>query len=278
MLLRVKRVRWLRALTVFTVAAVLVSVPAAATAQVAVPVLESLDPAEASTAGGTVITVTGTDLDSAAFVFVDETEVSFTPVSPTQLQFAAPANDAGTTTVTVTNAGGTPSNGLALRYEPPATPAPVLESLTPRIVQSTGGTPVTITGSNLTDATVAVGDQTPQVTSNTATTVVFVAPPSREEALIVTVSTPGGGRSNPLVLDYQTSDTAEPPAPPTETVEPPAPPAQPTDESGGADEGDTTDDALPATGVDMAPGLALALALILLGSIVVVAARRPSRR
>lgn len=278
MLVRAKdRVQWARALAVLAVGAVLVSVPEAARAQAAVPVLESLDPAVASTAGGTVITVTGTALDSAAFVFVDETEVGFTPVSPTQLQFTAPANEAGTTTVTVTNAAGTPSNGLELRYEQPSTPAPVLVSLTPRIVPGSGGTPVTITGSNLADATVSVGDQTPQITSNTATSVVFIAPPSREEALIVIVTTPGGGRSNPLVLDYQTSDTAEPPTPPTDTAEPPAPPAEPTDESRGADGEDTSDEALPATGADAAPGLAVALALIVFGS-VLLAARRPSRR
>lgn len=272
----IDRSLWRLALAVLAVGAVLLwPAPDAARAQAVVPVLQSLDPAVASTAGGTVITVTGTDLDSAAFVFVDETEVSFTPVSATQIQFTAPANEAGTTTVTVTNADGTPSNGLGLRYEIPATPAPVIDSLTPRIVQGSGGTPVTIMGSNLTDATVNVGDQTPQVTSNTATTVVFVAPPSREEALIVTVSTPGGGQSNPLVLDYQTPDTAEPP--PTETAEPPAPPTDPTDDSPAVDQDGTSDDELPATGVEVAPGLAVALSLILFGSIL-VAARRPSRR
>jgi hypothetical protein len=247
----------------------LAAAPQRAEAQELAPELIALDPAVASTEGGTIIALEGRNLDQAAVLFVGETEVEFTADSATLLTFTAPANVAGTVPVTVTDGSGTPSNALELTYRPPPTPTPVITSLTPRIVTPGLGQSVTIAGFNLANATVMVGSSSPEVTSNTDTTVVFVAPSTTEEALIVTVSTPGGGTSNPLVLDYRQPTATESPAPG------PAGGTGSTSSGGGAT--DASEPGLPATGVDAAAALAVAATLGVFGA-AFLGARRLSRR
>ncbi|WP_405584205.1 beta strand repeat-containing protein [Streptomyces sp. NBC_01190] len=74
---------------------------------VAGPVLTSLIPNQGAAAGGTIVTLTGTNLTGATAVLFGGVPAPFTAVSDTQLVATAPAGAAGPVTVTVVTPGGT---------------------------------------------------------------------------------------------------------------------------------------------------------------------------
>ncbi|MEU2630031.1 IPT/TIG domain-containing protein, partial [Kitasatospora sp. NPDC007106] len=109
------------------------------------PTLSSLTPGQGPAGGGTIVTLTGTNLTGAtAVTFGSTAATSYTVVSPSQITATAPPGS-GTVQVKVTTADGT-SNGLSFTY----VPAPALSSLTPGQGPAGGGTIVTLTGTNLT--------------------------------------------------------------------------------------------------------------------------------
>lgn len=75
------------------------------------PALTSLSPNQGPTAGGTTVTLTGTNLADVTAVRFGTTAAAFTIVSATQITATAPAGSAGAVQVTVTSPGGT-SAGL----------------------------------------------------------------------------------------------------------------------------------------------------------------------
>ncbi|MFE7837761.1 IPT/TIG domain-containing protein [Streptomyces sp. NPDC057474] len=75
------------------------------------PVLVSLVPDLGPTDGGTVVTLTGSDLAATTTVQFGAVSASFTVASPTQITTVVPTGPAGPVTVTVTTPAGT-SNGL----------------------------------------------------------------------------------------------------------------------------------------------------------------------
>ncbi|MET9845715.1 IPT/TIG domain-containing protein [Streptomyces ossamyceticus] len=75
------------------------------------PTLLATVPDQGPTHGGTVITLTGTNLAATTEVRFDATPVPFTVVSPTQITAVAPAGTDGPVSVTVTTPAGT-SNAL----------------------------------------------------------------------------------------------------------------------------------------------------------------------
>ncbi|GGO99703.1 hypothetical protein GCM10012280_66770 [Wenjunlia tyrosinilytica] len=159
----------------------------------AVPVITGLSPNGGSNAGGTPVTITGTDFTGATLVKFGSVSVSFTPVSATQITTAAPAGS-GTVNVTVTTPGGT-SNGAAFTYNP----VPAISALTPSQGPAAGANTVTITGTALIGATtVTFGTKPATITGNTAGQLTVTAPAA---AVNVSVTAPGG-TSNPLPYFY----------------------------------------------------------------------------
>jgi hypothetical protein len=82
------------------------------------PVIDSLSPATAGTAGGTVIEINGRHFTGATAVDVAGTPVGagdFAVVSDTLIVFNAPAESAGAKAVTVVTGAGT-SAGVNLTY------------------------------------------------------------------------------------------------------------------------------------------------------------------
>jgi len=71
----------------------------------AAPSVASVDPDQGATAGGTVVTITGTGLTGASAVAFGGSDAAFTVVSDTEI-IATSAPGAGTVDVTVTNAAG----------------------------------------------------------------------------------------------------------------------------------------------------------------------------
>ncbi|TMU92950.1 IPT/TIG domain-containing protein [Streptomyces sp. DASNCL29] len=157
----------------------------------AAPTLTAISPASGPTAGGTTVTLTGTNLLGATAVrFGAVNATSFTVVSATQITAVAPAGS-GTVQVTVTGPGGT-SNGVSYAYV--AVAAPVLTSVSPTQGPVGGGNTVTLSGSGLTGVTAVTFGSTPALsfTVVSATQITAVAPPGAAGPVQITVTGPGG--------------------------------------------------------------------------------------
>jgi YVTN family beta-propeller protein len=159
---------------------------------VAAPTVTALSPSSGSTGGGTVVTITGTNLTGASAVrFGTAAATGFTVVSATQVTATAPAGAAGAVDVTVTTPGGTSATGAADRYTYLA--LPTVTALSPVTGPVTGGTSVIITGTNLTGATgVKFGLASAIFTVDSATQVTATSPAGSAGAVDVTVTTPSG--------------------------------------------------------------------------------------
>ena len=154
------------------------------------PLVSSISPTFGPESGGTVVTITGADFTGATAVTFGVTGAAFTVDSATQITASAPAG-AGTVDVTVTTAGGTSSTSAADQFT--YVPAPVVTSIAPVNGPQSGGTVVTITGTEFTGATAVAFGATPATsfTVNSATQITAVAP-SGTGTLDITVTTIGG--------------------------------------------------------------------------------------
>ncbi|MFB8349045.1 IPT/TIG domain-containing protein [Streptomyces niveus] len=152
------------------------------------PVLTSVSPVQSPTAGGVLVTLTGSDLLNAGAVrFGTTNATSFTVVSATQITATAPAGT-GSSPITVTTPGGT-SNPVAFTY----VAAPTLTALVPGSGPTSAGTVVTLIGTNLSTASAVTFGGTAAaftVVSDTQTTA--VAPAGAAGPVTVTVTTAGG--------------------------------------------------------------------------------------
>jgi RHS repeat-associated protein len=181
------------------------------------PTVISISPNNGLASGGTSVTITGTNFISGATVkFGTTTATGVTFVSSTTLTATTPAGS-GTVNVVVTNPDtqtGTKTNGYTYN------PAPTVTSVSPSSGPASGGTSVTITGTNfISGATVKFG-------TTTATGVTFVSSTS------LTATTPAGsGTVNVVVtnpdtqIGTKTTGYTYNPAPTVTTVSPSSGPA-----------------------------------------------------
>lgn len=141
------------------------------------PTVASVAPAGGDVAGGTAITITGTDFDASSTVTVGGNAcVSVVVVSPTEITCTTPAGTAGLAAIEVTTSEGTASVPDSFTY---AT-APTIADVLPAGGDVAGGTTITVTGTGFfTGATVTVG--------GTACTPVVVVSPTE-----LTCVTPAG--------------------------------------------------------------------------------------
>ncbi|MEU0057576.1 IPT/TIG domain-containing protein [Streptomyces sp. NPDC006334] len=159
------------------------------------PTLTAISPGQGLPAGGTTVTLTGTNLTGATAVRFDGVAAtSYTVNSSTQITAVTPAHAAGAAAVTVTTPSGT-SNALTFTY---LAAAPSVTALSPGQGPASGGTTVTLTGTNFTGATEVRFDDVAATsfTVNSATQITAVTPAHAAGAAAVTVTTPGG-TSNP---------------------------------------------------------------------------------
>lgn len=152
------------------------------------PALTGLFPNQGPTAGGTTVTLTGTNLGDVTTVRFGTTATAFTMVSPTQITATAPPGSEGSVQVTASSPGGT-SGGVALYY----VALPTLTAVSPGQGPTPGGTAVTLTGTNLGDVTaVRFGTTAAAFTIVSATQITATAPTGSAGAVQVTVTSPGG--------------------------------------------------------------------------------------
>jgi hypothetical protein len=168
----------------------------------AAPVVTSVSPNQGPAAGGTTVTVNGTGFTNVTNVrFGTKPSPSFTVTTVngvTVLRAVTPAGT-GTVNVTVTTTQGTSTQFVPFTY---VSPDPTLSSLTPTQGASSGGTTVTLTGSNLSGATaVQFGGEAASFTVDSGTQITAVSPAHAAGPVDVTVTTPGG-TSNALAFTY----------------------------------------------------------------------------
>jgi hypothetical protein len=181
------------------------------------PTVSSVSPSSGSTAGGTQVTITGTNLSGATAV--DFGSVAATGVSVnsagTQITATSPAGSAGTVDVTVTTAGGTSKTSSAdeFTYVAPVVVAPKLSAISPSSGSKAGGTQVTITGTNLSGATaVDFGSVAATgVSVNSAGTQITATSPAGSAGTVDVTVTTAGGTSNGLAYTYTAPPTASAP-------------------------------------------------------------------
>ena len=178
---------------------------------VAKPVVTSVAPLYVpSNFAGTSVTLTGSNLGGATSVGYGSASGTITSDTATSLTFTAPSMyglDNVTIPVTVTTPGGTSNPTQVHLYLGPCGGScpfvPVLHTITPSGGPATGGTTVTLGGTNLGSATAVDFGTTPaRILSDGPTSVTVSAPAgSANSAASVTVTTPVAV-SNGLTFTY----------------------------------------------------------------------------
>ena len=187
------------------------------------PVVTKVEPNHGPAAGGTSVTITGSDLTGATAVkFGSHGATSFTVNSSTSITAMSPAVGPSTVDVTVTTPEGTSPTSPLDQF----TFGPSVTQIAPREGLVTGGTSVTITGINLSGATaVKFGpNNAASFTVNSDTSITAVSPEGSPNRVDVTVTSPDG--TSPTSPADEFAYLTPPPSPPTVTrVEPNTGPA-----------------------------------------------------
>jgi len=153
------------------------------------PTVSSVSPATGLTTGGSSVTITGTNFRGGATVkFGSASATGVTVHSATQITATSPSGSAGAVSVTVTNNDGkaaTKANAFTYEY-----PAPTVSSVSPATGLTTGGTSVTISGTNFRGgATVKFGSASASsVTVHSATQITATSPSGSAGTVSVTVT------------------------------------------------------------------------------------------
>jgi hypothetical protein len=162
-----------------------------ATVSASPPSVTGISPAQGPTAGGTSVTITGTDLTFASSVdFGGTPATAFTVDSDTQVTATAPPGT-GTVDVAVSTPGGTSATSTGVQYT--YVPQPAITALSPAHGPLAGGTTVKITGTDLSGATNVEFGGTPATgfTVDDATQITATAP-AGAGTVDIAVTTPGG--------------------------------------------------------------------------------------
>jgi hypothetical protein len=181
------------------------------------PAVASVSPSTGPEAGGTPVTITGTNLDGATSVKFGSTGAeSFKVLSPTSIEAVSP-NGSGTAEVTVTTERGTSTASAddQFSYLPP----PSVSGVSPNNGPEAGGTAVTISGANLSGTTAVkfAGSNAESFKVDSPTSIEAVSP-SGSGTVQVTVTNPYG-TSATTSSDQFTYNPPPPPPPPSITAE-----------------------------------------------------------
>ncbi|MER6415115.1 IPT/TIG domain-containing protein [Streptomyces humidus] len=156
------------------------------------PAVSSINPSQGSVSGGTTVTITGTNLTGATAVrFGASNAASYSVNSSTQITASTPAGSPGSVPVTVVSPSGTSNTTVSFTY---TAVLPTVTAVSPATGPASGGTAVTLTGTNFTGATaVRFGsDNAPSFTVTSSTRITTVSPSGSPGAVPVTVTTPSG--------------------------------------------------------------------------------------
>jgi hypothetical protein len=175
------------------------------------PTVAGVSPNSGSTAGGTAVTITGTNFAAGATAtFGGTAATKAVVVSGTQITATTPAGSAGAVTVTVTVGGQTGSLANAFTYASPTSP-PTVSGVSPNSGSTAGATAVTITGTNFaTGATVTFGGAAAtNVVVVSGTQITATTPAGSAGAVTVTVTV--GGQTGSLANAFTYASPTSPP-------------------------------------------------------------------
>jgi hypothetical protein len=173
---------------------------------VAAPTVTGISPTSGPTAGGTAVTITGTNFTGATSVTIGGVAATgVTVVNATTITATTPAGTAGAKNVLVTAPGGTGTGSNLFTY----VAAPTVTGISPGSGPTAGGTAVTITGTNFTGATsVTIGGVAATgMTVSNATTIMATTPAGTAGAKDVVVTTIGGAGTGTGLYTYVAAPT-----------------------------------------------------------------------
>jgi serine/threonine protein kinase len=154
------------------------------------PVVTGISPNSGPAAGGTSVTITGKNLSSATGVSFGGAGGKITADSSTRITATSPSGS-GTVNITVTTKGGTSATSNADKFTY-SVAAPIVLEISPSSGPAGGGTSVTITGTNLSNATgVSFGGSGGRITADSSTQITATSP-SGSGTVDITVTTAGG--------------------------------------------------------------------------------------
>ena len=171
------------------------AVQAAFVASDSVITVTSVSPNAGLPAGGTSVTITGTNFDGVSDVeFGSTAATTFTVNSANSITATAPAEPLGTVDVTVTGTFGTSPTSANDQFSYVNVQRPVVTGLSPAFGSGKGGAQVTVTGTNLLNASgVSFGSSPGTIKSiNGGGTSLVATTPAGTGTVDVTVTTLGG--------------------------------------------------------------------------------------
>ncbi len=172
------------------------------------PTVTEVTPSSGSTAGGTAVTITGTNFTGATAVTIGGSMASnVTVVNATTITATTPPRSAGPASVVVATPGGSNAANTLFTY---VAPAPTVTGVTPSSGSTAGGTAVTITGTNFTGATAVTigGSAASNVTVVNASTITATTPAGAAGPAGVVVTTPGGSNAANTLFTFGTPNVA----------------------------------------------------------------------
>jgi hypothetical protein len=166
------------------------SIPPTGTGITPAPAISSVSPTSGPVAGGTTVTILGTDLSGATSVSFGGTSATIVSNSSTQIVVTAPPGSAATVEITVLY-------GVLGTYTPSTytyIPVPTVTGVSPSTGLVAGGTSVTITGTGFTTATsVNFGStviSSPNFTVNSDTSITVTSPAGSVGTVHLAVTNP----------------------------------------------------------------------------------------
>ena len=159
----------------------------------AAPSIVGISPSQGPAAGGTTVSITGTNFSGVSAVkFGAVAAASFTVVSANSITAVSPGSSAGTVDIQVITPSGQSATSSSDQFTYLA--PPTVSAVTPTSGNLTGGTTVTITGFNLAGATAVSfgGNASAGFTVLSATSITAVSPSGSAGTVDVQVVTPGG--------------------------------------------------------------------------------------
>ena len=182
------------------------------TVQAPAPTITGVSVAMGPAAGGTAVTLTGTNLSAVKTVAFGGVQAAPQTISAgaggSTLVVTAPGHVPGPVAIVVSAPDGQ-SSTYANGYTYTASPAPTLTAASAAIGPSAGGRTVTLTGTNFAYPTVTFGGVAATVSSSTPTTIDVVVPPHAAGATDIVV-TNGDLQAASLPAAYTFADVAPP--------------------------------------------------------------------
>jgi hypothetical protein len=158
------------------------------------PTVTSLSVSNGPRSGGTLLTINGSDFISGVSVDFGGSPCTVSADTPTTITCTTTAHASGTVTVSVTNTDSqSGSLSSAFTFDPP----PTVSSISPIIGLASGGTTLTVNGTNyISGASVSISGTACAVTATTSTSITCTTDAKAAGTYTLTVTNPDGQISN----------------------------------------------------------------------------------